>query len=118
MNKLVFPAAVLAALLAAYASVASAQSTDSHASHHAAASATPAAELSQGEVRKIDQAAAKLTLKHGELKNLGMPGMTMTFGVAQAALLDGLKPGDAVRFRAEKRGEALVVTEIRRAAAR
>ena len=69
-------------------------------------------DLSEGEIRKVDKAAAKLTIKHGELKNLDMPPMTMVFQVKDKAWLDKLKPGDAVSFRAEKDGSNYVVTVI------
>jgi Cu(I)/Ag(I) efflux system periplasmic protein CusF len=68
--------------------------------------------LTDGEVRKVDKAAGKITLKHGEIKNLEMPGMTMVFQVKDTALLDTLQPGDKVRFAVEKVGTAYVVTTI------
>ncbi|MCX7257437.1 MAG: copper-binding protein [Polaromonas sp.] len=68
--------------------------------------------MSDGEVKKIDKAAQKITLKHGELKNLDMPGMTMVFTVKDPALLDKVKAGDKVKFSAEDQGGALVVTAI------
>ena len=54
----------------------------------------------------------KITLKHGEIKNLGMPGMTMVFQVKDPAMLDKVKTGDKVRFTAEKMNGALTVTNI------
>ena len=79
----------------------------------AASSAAPAsAELTDGEVRKVDAEGRKLTLRHAEIRNLAMPGMTMVFQVADPALLDTLKVGDKVRFRAEKVNGALTVTRI------
>jgi Cu(I)/Ag(I) efflux system protein CusF len=60
------------------------------------------ASMTVGEVRKIDKAQGKLTLRHGPITNLGMPGMTMVFHVADPKLLDGLKEGDKVRFEADK----------------
>jgi Cu(I)/Ag(I) efflux system periplasmic protein CusF len=68
---------------------------------------------SEGEVRKIDRDAGKITLKHGEIKPLDMPPMTMVFEVRDKALLDGLKPGDKVRFRAVQEGGKVRLTEIR-----
>ncbi|WP_425353607.1 copper-binding protein [Rhodoferax aquaticus] len=65
-----------------------------------------------GEVRKIDKEAQKITLKHGELKSMDMPPMTMVFRVADPSLLDKVKPGDKVQFNAEKRDGAIVVTVI------
>jgi Cu/Ag efflux protein CusF len=71
-----------------------------------------AVDMSQGEVRKVDKENKKITLKHAEIKNLEMPGMTMVFQVKDAALLDTVKPGDKVQFKAEKAGGALVITDI------
>ena len=68
--------------------------------------------MTDGEVRKIDKENNKITLKHGEIKNLEMPGMTMVFQVKDAAMLDRVKAGDKVMFKAEKANGALVVTEI------
>ena len=65
-----------------------------------------------GEVRKVDKENKKITLKHGEIKNLEMPGMTMVFQVKDPAMLDMVKPGDKVMFKADKANGALVVTEI------
>lgn len=69
-------------------------------------------EMSSGEVKKIDTAAQKITLKHGEIKNMEMPGMTMVFKVQDPSLLDNIKVGDKVNFKAEKRNGAIVVTAI------
>ncbi|WP_294770534.1 copper-binding protein [uncultured Rhodoferax sp.] len=71
-----------------------------------------ASELSSGEVRKVDKTANKITLKHGEIKNLEMPPMTMVFQVRDPALLDKAKVGDKVRFAAEQKEGALVVTAL------
>ena len=65
-----------------------------------------------GEVQKIDKDAGKITLKHGPIPNLEMPGMTMVFRVKDPTMLDSVKPGDKVRFSAEKSGGALTVTQI------
>jgi Cu(I)/Ag(I) efflux system periplasmic protein CusF len=68
--------------------------------------------LSEGEIRKIDKGTAGLTIQHGELKNLGMPPMTMVFRLKDTARLPTLKVGDKVRFRAEMEGASYVVTVI------
>jgi len=86
------------------------QQAADHAAHHPAA--PPAADLADGEIRKVDKEAAKLTIKHGEIKSLDMPGMTMVFQVKDPALLDKVKSGDKVRFRAEKAASGYVVTAI------
>ena len=80
----------------------------------AASGAMPisAGAMTDGEVRKVDKENKKITLKHGEIKNLEMPGMTMVFQVKNPEMLDMFKPGDKVMFKAEKANGALVVTEI------
>ena len=74
--------------------------------------AAAAVDMADGEVRKIDKENKKITLKHGVIKNLDMPGMTMVFQVKDAAMLDSLKTGDKIKFKAEQAGSAIVVTEI------
>ena len=76
------------------------------------AASSSSAELSEGEVRKIDRDSKKMTLKHGPLKNLDMPGMTMVFQVKDDAMLDQVQAGDKVRFRAEKIDGKMTVTHI------
>jgi Cu(I)/Ag(I) efflux system periplasmic protein CusF len=71
-----------------------------------------AADMSSGEVRKVDKSASKITIKHGELKNLDMPPMTMVFQVRDPALLEKAKKGDKVRFVAEEKDGALIVTAL------
>ena len=67
----------------------------------------------QGEVRKIDEAAGKVTLKHGPIKNLGMDvGMTMTFRVKDPAMLREVQVGDKVEFEAEQAASGYTVTTI------
>ena len=74
--------------------------------------AAETAELTEGEIRKVDLDNKKITIKHGTIKNLDMPGMTMVFQVKDPAMVDRVKPGDKVRFAAEKRNGAIVVTDI------
>ena len=74
--------------------------------------AAAAADMTEGEVRKVDKDTKKITIKHGEIKNLDMPGMTMLFQVRDPAMLDLVKVGDKVRFKAEKATTGIVVTEI------
>ena len=68
--------------------------------------------MSEGEVRKVDKTAKKITLKHGPIENLGMPGMTMVFRATNPALLDKLKAGDKVRFAADRAGDDYTVSRI------
>jgi len=68
-----------------------------------------------GEVVKIDEKAGRITLKHGEIKHLDMPAMTMSFKARSPDLLQGLKSGDRVRFVAEKVDGQFTVTQILKA---
>ena len=71
-----------------------------------------AGDMTEGEIRKVDKDTKKITIKHGEIKNLDMPGMTMLFQVRDPAMLDMVKAGDKVKFKAEKAATGIVVTEI------
>jgi Cu(I)/Ag(I) efflux system periplasmic protein CusF len=105
--------AAAAAVVFAWAAHAQTQDVD-HAAHHApaAASSAPAGEFVQGEVRRVNADTKRVTLRHGPIPNLDMPEMTMVFQVQDPAALDSLKPGDKVRFKADKVGETYVVTAL------
>ena len=66
----------------------------------------------EGEVRKVDKEQGKVTLKHGPIENLGMPGMTMVFKVSDPKMLDIVKAGDKVKFAADNVNGTLTVTAI------
>ena len=72
------------------------------------------ADTVEAEVRKVDKENKKITLKHGEIKNLDMPPMTMVFQVNDAALLDKVQAGDKVKFRAVNEAGKLTVTDIQK----
>ena len=77
----------------------------------AATTAAAASGYTDGELKKIDAEQGKITLKHGPIDNLGMPGMTMVFR-ADVALLSNFKPGDLVKFKADRVDGAFKVTEL------
>ena len=84
-----------------------------HANTHERASTAQAqSALTEGEVRKVDKEAKKITIKHGPLTNLDMPGMTMVFQVKDPAMLDSVKAGDRIRFMAERIDGAYTVTQL------
>lgn len=110
MNLFPFVAAlVLAAATGARAQTAS---HDAHQATSGAPAAPAAAETAEGEVRKIDKAQGKVTLKHGPIANLDMPAMTMVFKVADPKLLDTIKVGDKVQFAAQRLDGAITVVAI------
>ncbi len=103
------------ATLAAFAAGSAAAQMHHHGHHDASPptlSQAASAPLAEGEVRKIDKGAGKITLKHGPIKSIDMPPMTMVFQVKDRALLDKVKEGDKVRFAAEEKAGAYVVTAI------
>jgi len=101
-------------LLSFFAAFAAAQ----HAHHEPPA--TPVAQSrasspSDGEVKKVDKSAGKITIRHGEIPNIGMGPMTMVFGAKSPALLDKVAAGDKVKFRVEEIKGDYVVTMIEKA---
>jgi len=73
----------------------------------------PGSQLIDGEVRKVDKDAKKMTIRHGPLPQLDMPTpMTMVYQVKDTGLLDKVKAGDKVRFSAEKTGGAYFLTHV------
>lgn len=100
---------VAAASLAGYAFA-----SGDHGSAHKTPTraAASAADMTEGEVRKVDKEGGKLTLKHGNIKNLDMPAMTMVFSVKDKAMLDAVKAGDKVKFKAVNDAGAFTVTEV------
>lgn len=66
-----------------------------------------------GEVRRVDAAAGKITLKHGSIDALQLPGMTLVY-IIDPALLEGIQPGDKVRFTAKRENEQYVVIKIQK----
>ena len=79
---------------------------------------TAVKDTTEAEVRKVDKEAKKVTLKHGPLKNLDMPGMTMVFQVKDAAMLDKLAVGDKIKVNVEQQQGAFVVTAIEKSDAK
>lgn len=108
--KIFFASTLLAAFVTTPA--VAQQNTADHAAHQVAPSTATA--MSEGEIRKVDNDARKITIRHGPIVNLGMPPMTMVFQVKDPVLLEKVKTGDKVRFSAEKTGGTYIVTDIRK----
>ena len=91
--------------------------TLAHATGHQKSGAAPTqtnvadAPYVDGEIRKVDKDAGKVTIKHGPLTNLDMPAMTMVFRTKDPTMLDKVKVGDAIRFKADKIDGVFIVTE-------
>lgn len=120
----------LTALLLAAALTAPAWAAGSHADHDhstpegmaqhmpmmqgmpGTAGATAKTAEADGEVRRVDLKAGKITLRHGPIPALGMGPMTMNYRLADAKLADGLQVGDEVHFTVEQRDGADWVTRI------
>jgi len=116
-----FSKLTLTIVMTAASSVAFAQ--DSHAGHgshgahasHTGHETAAAAELTDGEVKKIDKEAGKITLRHGEIKNLDMAAMTMVLRVKDASMLDLVKVGDKVKFAADRVNGAVTIVQMQKA---
>lgn len=68
----------------------------------------------RGEVKKIDEVAGKITMKHGPIKNLDMDAMTMVLRVNDPAMLKNVKVGDKVKFEAERTPEGVMITKMQK----
>jgi len=86
--------------------------------HHPQTETTPVAAtvstaaLTDGEVRKVDKAAGKVTIKHGPMPKLDMPPMTMVYRVKDKAMLDQVKPGDKIKFDVDAVGGEFTVLRL------
>lgn len=83
-----------------------------HEHHAGMGHAATVAGMAEGEVRRVDRVQGRLTLRHGPIEALGMPPMTMVFRVQDPALLEGLQPGDRVRFEAQRIDGAYTVIRL------
>ena len=92
------------------------QAQDAHAGHHpqadnatkpsdsvqASAADAATSDMADGTIKKMDPALGKVTLKHGEIKSLQMPPMTMIYK-ANPELLKGLQVGGEVKFAVDSK---------------
>jgi len=109
MNKFFALFALFAAAVLAISPLASRAAGD----HGKKDSPAMAADMTDGEVRKVDIDSAKLTLKHADIKSLDMPAMTMVFVVKDKAMLESVKVGDKVRFKAINDAGKFTITDLR-----
>jgi Cu/Ag efflux protein CusF len=106
MKRLMIAVVALATALPVVSSATTHTAAEAHAAHHAT--------LAEGEVRRVDAEAKKLTIRHGPIVNLDMPAMTMVFQVRDSKLLEEVKAGDKIRFAADKVDGAYVLTQLER----
>ena len=66
----------------------------------------------EGEIRKVDAAQGKVTIRHGPIEGFDMPAMTMVFRTSDPALLDRIKVGERVRFVTVRQGGAMVLQSV------
>ncbi|MFL6672369.1 MAG: copper-binding protein [Massilia sp.] len=110
MNR--FSAFCAIATLSLAAGFANAQVRSAHTAAATSSSSLKDAPTSSGEVKKIDKDAAKITIQHGPLANLGMPGMTMSFKVKDPTMLEQVKAGDKINFVADRINGTFTVTRL------
>ncbi len=112
-SLLISAACVMAALHAAPSLAQSASAVaSSGSSAGVSASAATATQLVAGEIRKIDPDTGKITIKHGEIKNLDMPAMTMVFQTKDKVMLAKLKANDKIKFKASNENGKMTASEI------
>lgn len=109
MNR--FVQFILASVLGLSA-ITSAVADSGHGAKHSATSASAEASMTDGEVKKVDKDAGKITIKHGPIANLDMPNMTMVFRVKDPAMLTQVKEGDKIKFVADKVNGAFTVMKL------
>ncbi|NRO95304.1 RND transporter [Paraburkholderia sp. NMBU_R16] len=112
MNKALFSIAMSLTLAFSAASYAAGDTGNMDMSGGAKQSADAKNSMSHGEIKKVDTANGKLTIKHGPLENLGMEAMTMTFKVKDPAMMSQVKVGDKIDFVAEEINGALTVVKL------
>lgn len=100
------------ALVLAAATAMPAQAAGDHGAHGKPSIDAASADMAEAEVRKVDKDGGRLTLKHGEIKSLDMPAMTMVFVVKDKAMLDTIKAGDKIKFKAVNAAGKFTVTEM------
>lgn len=109
-NSILIAVSILGAGLAFKATADDRHHPQTEAAPVAAAASTAA--LTEGEVRKIDKAAGKVTIKHGPMPKFDMPAMTMVYRAKDKAMLDQLKPGDKIKFDADGVGGEFTVLRL------
>jgi Cu(I)/Ag(I) efflux system periplasmic protein CusF len=117
MLRLILGAALAVALSAAGGVLAQTKQDSGNMKHGASAGigAAQGAAMADGEIRKVNKDAGKLTIKHGPIPSMDMPPMTMVYRVKDPAMLEQVKPGDKVKFGVENVGGAFTVTRIDKA---
>ncbi len=110
---------ILLALSIVGAGLAFQSSADDSHKHHAAGAAKQAvaanAALIDGEVRKVDKAEGRITIKHGAMPKFDMPPMTMAYRAKDKAMVDQVKAGDRIRFDAENAGGEFTLLRLEKA---
>lgn len=88
---------------------------DGHKHGHADSAAHMNSDMMvDGEIKRINKAGKKLTIKHGPIKSMDMPGMTMVFGVDDPAMLEGLGKGDRIKFSVREAGGQMMIEQLQK----
>lgn len=69
-------------------------------------------DMTEGQVRRINREKGTVMIEHGEIPNLNMPPMAMMFHVEDTDVLNSLKPGDTIRFKALHKDRKFIATDI------
>ena len=75
--------------------------------------ASPKTGKGTGVIQQINQEKGVVTIKHGPLQGIVIPGMTMSFRVKDKAMLANLQPLQKVDFELSHEGGNYVITKIK-----
>lgn len=72
-------------------------------------------DMVNGQVTKIDQSAAKITIRHGPMPKFELDeGHTMVFRVQNSEILKQVKVGDKIEFEADRINGQFTVVKIQK----
>lgn len=89
------------------------ESGGQHSGQAQAPTATQKSGKGTGLIQQIDREKGAVTIKHGPLQGLNMPGMTMTFLVKDKVMLSDLQPMQKVEFELTYDGRHYLITDIK-----
>ncbi|MFM0207146.1 copper-binding protein [Paraburkholderia sediminicola] len=115
MKKWIVAFAALGAIAAAPAFAGDDMAGMNMSTKPAASTESANAALTDAEVRKVDLASGMVTLKHGALRNVGMPAMTMAFKAKDASMVKQIHEGDKVKVRIEDVDGTLTIVKLEKA---
>ena len=81
-----------------------------HDAHHGSDAPPEKTAVGEGKVIAVVPSSSQLVIEHGPIKDY-MDAMTMGYPAEPGSLLEGLKPGDKVRFAIDVKRKVIVKVE-------